>query len=100
MQFMVIGYDGTDPDALARRMAAREAHLKLGKELYDAGKWLYAAGILNEAGTMIGSMIVCDFPFRKELDRQWLEKEPYITGRVWQKVDIHRVQVAPFCAKK
>ena len=40
MQFMVIGHDGTDPDAPARRMAVREAHLKLGKELYDAGKWL------------------------------------------------------------
>ena len=100
MQFMVIAYDGTDKDALARRLAVREAHLKLGKELYAAGKWLYAAGILNEAGTLIGSMIVCDFPSREELKQQWLEKEPYITGHVWQKVDIHRVQVAPFAAAK
>jgi uncharacterized protein YciI len=100
MQFMVIGYDGTDADALARRLAVREAHLKLGKELHDAGKWLFAAGILNEAGTLIGSMIVCNFPSREELQRQWLEKEPYITGRVWQKVDIQRVQVAPFAAAK
>ena len=45
-------------------------------------------------------MIVCDFPSREELQRQWLEKEPYVTGRVWQKVDIHRVQVAPFAAAK
>jgi uncharacterized protein YciI len=96
MQFMVIGYDGNDPGALARRMAVREAHLKLGKELYEAGKWLYAAGILNDAGTMIGSMIVCDFPSREEIERQWLKKEPYMTGKVWQKVDIHRVNVASF----
>ena len=74
--------------------------MKMGKEMHDTGKWLYAAGILNEEGKMIGSMIVCDFPSRKELERQWLEKEPYITGRVWQKVDIHRVQVAPFAATK
>lgn len=100
MQFMVIGYDGTDPDALARRMAVREAHLQSGKELYASGKWLYAAGILNEAGTLIGSMIICDFPSREELEQQWLEKEPYITGKVWQKVDIHRVQVASFAAAK
>lgn len=100
MQFMVIGHDGTDADALARRMAVREAHLKSGKELYDAGKWLYAAGILNDAGTMVGSMIVCDFPSREEIERQWLKKEPYITGRVWQKIEIHRVQVAPFAAAK
>jgi uncharacterized protein YciI len=100
MQFMVTGYDGTDPGALARRLAVREAHLKLGKEMHDAGKWLYAAGILNEAGTLVGSMIICDFPSREELEQQWLEKEPYIIGRVWQKVDVQRVQVAPFCAAK
>jgi len=98
MQFMVTGYDGTDLDALARRMAAREAHLKSGREMFDTGKWLYAAGILNEAGALIGSLIVCDFPSREELERQWLKKEPYMTGKVWQKVDIHRIQVAPFCA--
>ena len=100
MQFMVIGYDGNDAGALARRMAVREAHLKLGREMYDAGKWLYAAGILNEAGTLIGSMIVCEFPSREELERQWLNQEPYMTGKVWQKVGIHRAQVAPFCAAK
>ena len=100
MQFMVIGYDGNDSGALARRLAVREAHLKLGKELYEAGKWLYAAGILNEAGTLIGSMIVCEFPSREELERQWLEKEPYFIGRVWQKVDVQRVQIAPFYAAK
>ena len=100
MQFMVIGYDGTDPDALARRLAVREAHLQQGREMYESGKWLYAAGILNEAGTLVGSLIICDFPSRKELEQQWLEKEPYIAGRVWQKVDVQRVQVAPFCAAK
>lgn len=100
MQFMVIAYDGTDPDALARRMAVRETHLQSGKELYAAGKWLYAAGILNEAGTLIGSMIVCDFPSQEELQRQWLEREPYLTGRVWQTVDVRRVQAAPFCNLK
>ena len=100
MQFMVTGYDGTDPGALARRLAVREAHLKLGKEMHDAGKWLYAAGILNEAGTLVGSLIICDFPSREELEQQWLEKEPYFIGRVWQKVDVQRVQVAPFCAAK
>jgi len=100
MQFMVIGHDGSDPGALARRMAAREAHLKLGKELHAAGKWLFAAGILNEAGTLVGSMIVCDFPSREELERQWLKKEPYLVGKVWQQVNVNRVQVAPFCAAK
>jgi uncharacterized protein len=96
MQFMLIAYDGSDKDALARRMAVREAHVKQGKEMHDAGKWLYAAAILDDAGKMIGSMIVCDFPSREEMDRQWLSKEPYITGKVWQKISIHRAHVASF----
>lgn len=82
MQFIVLAYDGNDRDAQARRMAAREAHLKLGKEMHDAGKWLYAAGILDDSGKMIGSMIVCDFPSRQEMEKLWLSREPYIAGKV------------------
>ncbi|HEX7502001.1 MAG TPA: YciI family protein [Acidobacteriota bacterium] len=100
MQFMLIAYDGTDKEALARRMAVREAHLKLGKELHDAGRWLYAAGILDNNGRMIGSMIVCEFASRDEMEKLWLTREPYVTGKVWEKIDIHRAQVAPFCAAK
>jgi uncharacterized protein YciI len=100
MQFAVIAYDGIDAGALARRMAAREAHLQLGKEMHEAGKWLYAAGILNDEGKMIGSMIVCEFPSMEEMELQWLSKEPYINGKVWQKIEIRRVQAAPFCAAR
>jgi hypothetical protein len=100
MQFMVLAYDGTDPDALARRMAAREAHLKLGKEMHAAGKWLYAAGILNDEGKMCGSLIVCEFESKEELAKQWLDQEPYNQGSVWKKIDVRRVQAAPFCAAK
>ena len=100
MQFIVTAYDGTDEGAIARRMAAREEHLRLGKEMHDTGKWLYAAGILNDEGQMIGSMIVCEFPSRSEMQKQWLSREPYIAGKVWQKIDIHRAQTAPFCAAR
>ncbi len=100
MQFVVIAYDGTDEGALARRMAVREKHLQTGKELYEAGKWLYGAGILDDAGKMIGSMIVCEFPSREEMEKQWLSREAYIAGKVWQKITVHRAQVAPFCAAK
>jgi hypothetical protein len=81
-------------------MATREAHLKLGKEMHEAGKWLYAAGILNDEGKMIGSMIVCEFASKEEMEKQWLSREPYIAGKVWQRIDISRAQVAPFCTVK
>lgn len=100
MEFIVIAYDGTDEGALERRLAVRDAHLKSAKEMFDNGKWLYAVGILNEDGKMIGSMIVCDFPSREELEEQWLKNEPYIIGNVWKKIEVNRAHVAPFCATK
>ncbi len=100
MQFIVIAYDETDDKALERRMAARDEHLKRAMELYESGKWLYAVGILNEEGKMIGSMIVCDFSSRDEMQKHWLNDEAYIKGNVWKSVDIRRAQVAPFCMKK
>lgn len=100
MQFLVVAYDDTDEKALGRRMLAREAHLKAGKEMYDSGRWLYAAGIMNDDGKLIGSMIVCDFPSRKELDDQWLKNEPYVVGRIWKTIQVTRAQVAPFCTNK
>jgi len=99
MQFIVTGYDGKDKDALDRRMAAREAHLAMAGEMVEKGKWLYAAAILNEDGKMAGSVIICDFDSRQALEKDWLEKEPYVLGKVWEKIDISRAQVAPFCAQ-
>ncbi|HPR63718.1 MAG TPA: YciI family protein [Thermoanaerobaculia bacterium] len=96
MYFIVTGYDGTDGEALSRRMAARAGHLELAESMYEKGTFLFAAGILNDAGTMIGSMIVCDFPSRKELD-DWLAREPYILGKVWEQIEVSPAQPAPFC---
>lgn len=97
MQFMVVAYDGTDEKALERRMAVREAHLKGAKEMFDEGKLLYASGILNDDGKMIGSMMVVDFESKAELEEKWLKNEPYIKGSVWENIDIKRAGVAPFC---
>ncbi len=99
MQFIVIAYDETDDSARERRMAAREAHLEQAGKMYNSGKWLYAAGILDDEGNMIGSMIVCDFPSREDLEEEWLKNEPYVTGSVWKRIDVHRARVAPFCMK-
>ncbi|MBF0376226.1 MAG: hypothetical protein HQK72_01970 [Desulfamplus sp.] len=99
MQFIVIGYDGTDEYALERRMAAREAHLKVASEMSSHGKWLYAAAILNDNGNMCGSMIVCEFDSIEELKAKWLNSEPYVVGNVWEKIEIKQAKVAPSFAK-
>jgi len=92
MQFLVIGKDGNDAQALQRRMAVREAHLRLGDEMERSGARWYGSVILDDEGKMIGSMAVMDFPSEKEL-QEWLTKEPYITGNVWKTVEIMKCNV-------
>jgi uncharacterized protein len=99
MQFIVIAYDGTDEKALDRRLAVRENHLTSAKKFFESGTWIFASAILNDDGKMIGSMIICDFQSREELQEQWLKNEPYITGNVWKRIEIQRTQVASFCVK-
>jgi len=92
MQFLVIGKDGKDEKALERRMAAREAHLKLGDTMEASGDRWYGCVMLNDSGKMIGSMAVMDFPSEKEL-RKWLDKEPYVKGEVWKTIEIYKCNV-------
>lgn len=94
MQFLVLGYDGEDNQALERRLAVRESHIALGNKMRDAGKHLYGAAMLDEQGKMRGSMLVCEFDSREELD-EWLKQEPYVVGGVWQKTEIHNCMVGP-----
>lgn len=94
MQFIVTGLDGTDDEALSRRLAVRQAHIALGDKMRDAGKMLYGAAILDDDEKMVGSVLICDFQSREELD-QWLKNEPYVTGNVWQKIEVRLCKVGP-----
>ncbi len=89
MQFVIIGLDGTDKDAPARRQTAREDHIKRGDELLAAGNLWYGAALLNDDGTMKGSMYVVSFPSEKEL-HGWLDKEPYVVSKVWKDITVHK----------
>lgn len=94
MQYIVIGHDGTDPAALDRRLSARPAHIKMGDEMRSKGKHLLGVALLNDEGKMAGSVMLVDFDSRDELD-SWLEVEPYVVGKVWEKIEIKRCQVGP-----
>ena len=58
MQFILIAYDGSDEGALDRRLAVRAAHLESAQKLAELGKWLYAAGILDDAGNQINLLFL------------------------------------------
>lgn len=92
MQFIIIGRDGTDAKAKERRLAARAAHIALGEKLRLSGNMWYGAALWDENNEMIGSMLVMDFPSRKEL-QDWLDKEPYVTGEVWKSFEILKCNV-------
>ncbi len=87
MQFIVLGFDGKDKDAMARRMKVRAEHIALGDELLKSGNLWYGAAMVGNDGNMCGSMYFMDFPSRKELD-DYLKKEPYVTSKVWQRMEV------------
>ncbi|HEY4963816.1 MAG TPA: YciI family protein [Candidatus Saccharimonadales bacterium] len=89
MQFVLIGLDGTDSKAAERRIKARQAHIEMGEKLRQSGNMWYGAALLHDDGTMKGSMILVDFPTEEELN-EWLDKEPYVVGKVWKDVTIHK----------
>src|SRR3989339_1554616 len=92
MQFLVIGKDSKDKKAMERRLAAREAHLKLGDEMEKSGNRWYGCVMLDDNNKMIGSMAIMDFYSRKELD-EWLKQEPYVVGNVWKTVEVSKCNV-------
>ena len=94
MQFVVTALDYTDADALNRRMATREQHLACIRMLIAQGHFLSGGALLDAAGKMIGSTIHMEFPDRASLDAQ-LQKDPYVTGRVWEKIEVSQVKLVP-----
>jgi len=95
MKFLVLGYDGGDEKALERRLAVRKQHLDGSKQMYAAGRWQDSGALLDDEGTMIGSFIVCDFTSREELEIAWLNREPYVVGKVWKRVEVHPIHLSP-----
>ena len=88
---------GTDrPDSLARRLAARPAHLERLAALRDEGRLLLAGPIpaidAEDPGPagFAGSLIVAEFESLEEA-RAWADADPYVDAGVYE-----RVAVQPF----
>lgn len=95
MQFLIIANDFRDPDALARRLQQRPAHIEGVRRMKAEGTFLDGGAILDEEGRMVGSMVLVEFPSRAEVDA-WLVADPYVTGQVWEHITIRpfrRVQL-------
>lgn len=84
MTYVVHAYDY--PNALDRRMAVRPAHLDYVRSLKAEGRFLRGGALLDEAGHMIGSMLMLDMDAGQLAE--YLRTDPYIVEGVWEKVDV------------
>ncbi len=87
MQFIVIARDGTDSEAPARRLAAREAHLTGARAMKADGRLLFGGPILDDSGAMTGSVALVEMDDRGAVEA-WLRDDPYVTGDVWRDIEI------------
>jgi uncharacterized protein YciI len=92
-QYLIMAWDGTDADARQRRQAVRQAHLANVAPMVASGQMMIGGAILDDAGEMVGSACIVSFATRANLD-QWLATDPYVTGDVWRRVEVHPMRVA------
>lgn len=93
MQFLILALDGTDADAPARRQRVRAEHLAAVGRLKARGHFILGGAILDTQGQMVGSAVVLEFPDRAQLD-EYLARDPYVTGNVWQRIEVKPFRVA------
>ena len=86
MQYIVRAYDGEN--MLEKRMEVRPRHLENMSNV--KGKVLFAGGLLDDEGKMKGSVLIFDFDDPALID-DYLASEPYIQEKVWEKVEVERI---------
>lgn len=91
MYYAIEGIDGED--SLARRLAARPAHIERLKALLDEGRLLLAGpfpAVESEdpgpAG-FTGSLIIAEFPSLDDA-RRWANADPYVEAGVYRNVNV------------
>ena len=88
MQYIIRAYDGSG--MLERRMAVRPRHLENMRRV--DGRIICAGGLLDDEGKMKGSVLILDFDRRAQLDA-YLAGEPYLTEKVWERVEVEPMNV-------
>ena len=99
MQYLIIAYDGKDAQATERRMAVRNEHFRVAERMHREGKAIIGGAILGDKDNMVGSARIVNFETRAELE-EWLKIEPYVTGKVWETIQILPFRVAEVYKRK
>ena len=88
MQFIIKAYDGEG--MLDKRMEVRPRHLEGIERIRE--HVICAGGLLDDEGKMKGSVLIMEYETREQLD-DYLANEPYVQEKVWQKVEVERMNV-------
>jgi uncharacterized protein len=93
MFFVVLGRD--KPGMGAIRAKVRPAHRSYGKRKNLPARLLAGAPLTEDDGiTMIGTMLVLEAPDREAVEA-YLEKDPYVTADIFERLDICVLQDDP-----
>src|SRR3954469_19830730 len=68
MYFAIVAKDAPGSETQERRLAARPEHMDGLRRLRIEGHMIDGGAILDEAGRLVGSVLLCDFPDRAALD--------------------------------
>ncbi|MBL7818338.1 MAG: hypothetical protein JNL70_25220 [Saprospiraceae bacterium] len=92
-QYVIHALDGTDDDALNRRLSVRAAHFENMSRFKANGNFILGGAMLDERGQMMGSTVVMQFDSEDEF-REYLDSEPYIRDKVWVDIRIYPFKTA------
>ncbi|NCU03461.1 MAG: hypothetical protein GXC73_05690 [Chitinophagaceae bacterium] len=92
-QYVIIAQDGTDEEALERRMQVRPFHLAGAKKLREQNNLVIGGATLDEEGKMRGSIMIVQFETKEEFEH-WYANEPYIKDGVWKTIEVKPFRVA------
>lgn len=91
--YVVIANDGTDENALDRRLNTRPFHLEGAQKLKEQGNFVIGGAMLSDTGRMKGSVMIVQFESDEDL-QHWLANEPYIKQGVWKDYQVIPFKVA------
>ena len=92
-QYLIIAQDGGDDEALDRRKEVRPLHLAGAKKLKENNNFVIGGAMLDDDGNMRGSIMIVQFETPEDFQK-WYVSEPYITGGVWQTIEVKPFRVA------
>lgn len=87
MLFSVIARDASDPEAPARRAAAREQHLAEIRPHAESGVLQLGGAFVDQDGVMRGSIMLLDLPDRAAVEAH-LQADIYWRSGVWREFEI------------